>query len=402
MKGERNMAEERKIKGFGAKAGGKKLMHIVCEDGGALCDKRTTGFGKLHTVLTEATCPKCSKYFVYRELLGLFSIGDSLEEIKKVLEETDAAKAAKSGKEKTDKDKEEPGKDKKEQGESEGKEKPETGKPETGTSIRLLGVPAKKKEPVYPPKSPLEKGKTKKEKGKKKPEVPIEKKVDWSLLWDEKKTKCDILHKPSQKVLFESIKSSIALIALSDLNKMKVFWDPSDKIPKDFVPCIKEIMAKAYRKSGEDIPSALTEPSIVDAKKDKKKKPKRQIKRRGEGKKEKRVIKRRSPKGEKETKRVIRRRPKRSKEEVHIITELFGRREGTPGFTIIELLDKGMSLQLMVKKLMEKHGMKKSKAQSKIKAVIRKTARSKGIPIVIKMYKDPNDDIYGLAEDIPI
>ena len=385
------MAEERKIKGFGAKAGGKKLMHIVCEDGGALCDKRSTGFRKLHTVLTEVTCPKCSKYAVYRELLGLFSIGDSLDEIKKVLEETDAVKKEKE----KEKDTKPP-----EKAEEQDEDKPETGKPKTGTpETTKKKPPVEKKKPVYPPKSPQDKEKiSKKKKAKKKPEQPPAKREDWNLLWDEDKIKCDILHKPTQKVLFEGIKSNVAIIALKALNNMKVFWIPPEKIPKDFVPDVKSIITKAYRKSGEDAPSALTEPAIVDRKKGKKKKQKRQIKRREKAKKSERVITRRSSKDEEATKRVITRRVE--KEQAHIITELFGRREGTPGFTVIELLDEGMSLTEMVKKLMKKHSMKKSKAQSKIKAVIRKTARSKGIPIIIKMYKDSNDDIYGLAEDI--
>lgn len=375
------MAEERKIKGFGAKAGGKKLSHIVCEDGGALCDKRLSGFEEVSTILTEVTCSKCSKYAVYKQLLGMFSIGDSLEEIKNVLEETDAVKKAKekAAKEKAEKEK-------------------VTGKPETGApKTSKKKPPAKKKEPVYPPKGPAEKKKV----TKKKPTPPVQQREDWNLLWDEDKIKCDILHKPSQKVLFEGIKSSIALIALPGLNKMKVFWEPSEKIPKNFVPGIKTIIAKAYRKLGEDVPSALTEPAIADAKKGKPKpkvkpKPKRKIQRRVKA--EKRVIKRRSPKPEKETKRVIKRRDK--KKDVHIITEVFGRREGTIGFTVIELLDEGMALNLMVKTLMKKHSLKKSKAQSKIKAVIRKTARSKGIPIIVKMYQDPDNDVYGLAEDI--
>ena len=372
------MAEERKIKGFGAKAGGKKLSHIVCEDGGALCDKRLSGFEEVSTILTEVTCSKCSKYAVYKQLLGMFSIGDSLEEIKNVLEETDAVKKAKekAAKEKAEKEK-------------------VTGKPETGApKTSKKKPPAKKKEPVYPPKGPAEKKKV----TKKKPTPPVQQREDWNLLWDEDKIKCDILHKPTQKVLFEGIKSNVAIIALKALNNMKVFWIPPEKIPKDFVPDVKSIITKAYRKSGEDAPSALTEPAIVDRKKGKKKKQKRQIKRREKAKKSERVITRRSSKDEEATKRVITRRVE--KEQAHIITELFGRREGTPGFTVIELLDEGMSLTEMVKKLMKKHSMKKSKAQSKIKAVIRKTARSKGIPIIIKMYKDSNDDIYGLAEDI--
>lgn len=385
------MAEERKIKGFGAKTGGKKLMHIVCEDGGALCDKRSKGFGKLHTVLTEVTCPKCSKYAVYKELLGLFSIGDSLDEIKKVLEETEAVKKEKE-KDTKPPDKAE-GKDKK-------KEKPEPGKPETGApKTGKKKPPAEKKKPVYPPKSPQEKAKIAKKKATtKKQKAPPEKREDWNLLWDEDKTQCDILHKPTQKVLFEGIRSNVALNALTGLNGMKVFWIPPEKIPKGFVPGIKSIIAKAYKKSGETVPVALTEPTLVDRKKTKKEKKKRQIKRREKAKKTERVITRRSPKKEKETKRVITRRS--DKKDVHTITEVFGRREGTIGFTVIEFLDEGMPLSLMIKKLMKKHGMKKSKAQSKIKAVIRKTARSKGIPIVVKMYKDPNDDVYGLAEDI--
>lgn len=386
------MAQERKVKGFGTKAGGKKLIHIVCEDGGALCDKRLSGFGKVSTILTEVTCPKCESSGIYKQLIVAFSFGDSLEEIKAVLEETEAVKKKKEKEKQAEKDKAKKGE----------KKKPEPGKPETGTpKVPTKKPPAKKKEPVYPPKSPQEKEKVEKVKGKAKKKVPVEKRDDWNLLWDEDKTKCDILHKPTQKVLFENIRSNVALSALLDLNKMKVFWIPPEKIPKAFVPAIKAIIAKAYRKSGEEVPVALTEPTIVDSKKDKKakeKEPKRAIKRREKAKKIERIITRRSQEAGKEEKRIITRRS--DKNDVHVITEIFGRREGTPGFTVIELLDEGMALTLMVKKLMKKHSMKKSKAQSKIKAVIRKTARSKGIPIIVKMYKDPDDDVYGLAEDI--
>lgn len=371
------MAEERTIKGFGAKAGGKKLLHVICEDGGALCDKRLTGFGKVHTVLTEVTCPKCKGYSVYKALMAGFIVGDDLNEIKKVLAER------KPGEPKT----KDPG-------------KPETGAPKTNKKKPA----AKKKEPVYPPKGPLEKGKKKKKEKAK----PIEKRNDWNLLWNEEKTFCDILHKPSQKVFFEGIKGNIALIALENLNKMKIFWLPKEPIPKDFVFTARSIVGKAYKKTGNKIPGNLAKPTTKTKEKPKKKekeKPKakgRAIKRRAKPKKEGRVIKRRSPKKEKETKRTIKRRSEKPKKEVHIITEMFGRREGTAGFTVIEMLSQGMTSSKMVKKLMKKHSLTEQKAKSKIKGIMRKTARSQGIPIIIQMNKKEEDDIYGLKEYLDI
>ena len=227
------MAEERKIKGFGAKAGGKKLIHIVCEDGGAICDKRLTGFGKVHTFLTMVTCPKCSNYSAYKALMISFKEGDDLEEIKKILKETHDKK-------------------KKETPPVPKKKEPVKKEPVKKEPVKKEPV---KKEPVYPPKGPLEK-----EKGKEEKALP-KKQEDWNLLWSKDKTSCDILHKPTQKVLFENLQNNIAMAALDNLNKMKIFWfSEKDTVPKDFVSTIRSIIGKAYKKTGNKIPENLIKP----------------------------------------------------------------------------------------------------------------------------------------------
>ena len=368
------MAEERKIKGFGAKAGGKKLVHIICEDGGAMCDKRLTGFEDVITVLTKVTCPKCKGYSAYKYLMLGFSEGDDLKDIRETLEEANRSR-------------------------------PETGAPKAkGKKEPVKKEPVKKepvkKEPVYPPKGPKENKKD----TKRKVEAPAEKREDWSLLWSEDKASCDILHKPTQKILFENIKGNIALAALNELNKINIYWlSEADSVPKDFVSTIRSVVGRAYKKTGNKIPENLVRPIRKKGAKKKKEKPKekaRVIKRRDKVKKAARVIKRRSSKGEKEGKRTIKRRSDKPKKEVHIITTMFGRRELTPGFTVIQLLNDGMTMQRMIKTLMKKHSLSEDKARGKIKGIIRTTARKKGIPIIIKLAKKERNDLYGLAEKI--
>lgn len=270
---------------------------------------------------------------------------------------------------------------------------------------------------------------------------------DWQMRPD-KKGSFSVVHTPSGKVFFNGIPESIALDALILLAAIKVRWlSLNKKMPKDFVSKCRTALRDAYSQNNKIAPKYLLESkaekagkkvapeqktekfelgdritSVIDGKEIEmeyngktfvalkpplvapeeeevvEKKPKRVIKRRPGKKakveaKPKRTIKRRDKKVSKEqvkeSKRVIKRRSKEG--------TLLGRTKGTPGYAVLEMLQDGATMAELVGVLHKKHGLSVRKAWTKIRAVIRKTARKQKVPVVIVMQDgDAGNDYYAI------
>lgn len=275
---------------------------------------------------------------------------------------------------------------------------------------------------------------------------------DWRLRPD-KKGSYSIVHLPSKKAFFNAIPKSIANDALQELVKIKSRWEGIAKpMPKDFVNNCRIALRKAYSTNNKVAPKYLLDPNdkkeptssskettgpkvgdrikttyqgemltlewdgenyvpVAADKLPEKKKPakkKRTIKRREKKpveKKSKRKIKRRKPpeeiaeevataadKKSSKKKRKIKRRDKKD--------TLLGRTKGTPGHTVLLLMQQGSTMADLVAALVKNHGMTEKKAWTKIRAVIRKTARKQKVPVVIVMMDgDPGQDFYAIECD---
>ena len=269
---------------------------------------------------------------------------------------------------------------------------------------------------------------------------------DWKLK-PSKKGMFAIVHIPSGKD-FHHAPESVALDALVKLDEMDTKWSgKSGELPSDFIKKVMVVLKEAYEENGKEPPKFVSEAeepkkktpkkkakkkvppkskteqfkkgdrittvvageevemeydgktfrAIPPAKaKAKAKKPTRTIKRRekkkAEADKPKRVIKRRA-KAEEKPKRQIKRRSKKE--------TLLGRTKGSPGYNVLQMLIKGTTMAEMVARLVKEHGLTEKKAWTKIRAVIRKTARKQGVPVIIGMTQSPGNDYYSLDDKHP-
>lgn len=261
------------------------------------------------------------------------------------------------------------------------------------------------------PQSKLKKTQTKKEEQKKKPKKKTmpKKQNHWKVVGTDKTTEKNILHVPTEQIMFEKIPTKVARRAVFEMNStLDVEWkSKSDPIPDRFIEKIRESMAKAYKALGKDPDKALTgkgsDKGGKTPKGTKKALKGRKITRRKLSPKDK--GQRPSEVDQRPSGRQITRRKKPSK--ARKITRrakpgkglLKGRREGSPAYTIGRAImsKDGSSQSDIIRQLMSKHNLPEEKATSKIKGFVRKATRKQGYQIVIIQGKNPLDDhfIYG-------
>lgn len=262
-----------------------------------------------------------------------------------------------------------------------------------------------------------------------------------------------IVHTPTKTTVFSNVEKRAVDTVLKYLNNLKLKWKGPDKsCPKGWTSAIRGAFNAAYKSLG--IPTDVegtkptetpektaekavketlelmaanakegdyvvllneryvfdgekfvyTETEATDIPKSEAKdipktegKPKRKIKRRKKKDKPKtdkpkRVIKRRSkskdkPKTEK-PKRVIKRRPK---------TDRFGFEKGSIRSYIAGRLEKGGTIKSIVAKVAKKAGIDQKRANSKVKAIIRKFRQTE-FRILIYQESKPENDIYKITE----
>lgn len=224
---------------------------------------------------------------------------------------------------------------------------------------------------------------------KKKVTKPTPKQNHWKVIATEKPTLKNIIHVPTEQIMFENVPTKIARRAVFDMNsRLNVEWkSKNDPIPDGFIDKIRDAVASAYEAFGK-----VPEEFKPKKKESKKKEPKKKTKKQG-----RKITRRERPEKKKKERRVIIRRVKRKiTRRIKPNGLLKMSRAGSPAHTIGEcIIDKGGStVSEIIQVLTTQHNLTEKKARSKIKGFVRKATRKLGYRLTIFQGKEPDNDRY--------
>lgn len=341
--------KQKAIIGFGTKGKGTVIHAIADVADSALCDITADSLianDKLGP--KDVTCAKCQKFGAFKSLLDIS--GESKDESKK--------------------------------------KQPK----------------GKKAEPKAKPKPKAQKKKTKKA-----PETSV---PDFQFASREKgkgKNKSfQIYHLPTDKVFFEGIHPKVIDLAIEMLNIFEQRWDKESPLPDNFISNVRKLVKQAYKSCKIKPPGHL----LKRIRKQKKKKDsdgdKKRIKIGDEfivhiynGKKKEWI-----PFKEKKKTVITRRKKKEEDKKKSSPSGKISRRtlkgsqiEGKPPFLIKKLMEQGITMGDLTDALVDKFGITKKRAVSKVKGFIRKYVRKRGFLISVMMgTPDPMQDRYKILE----
>lgn len=216
-----------------------------------------------------------------------------------------------------------------------------------------------------------------------------------------------IKHVAGDRVFFDGVKQGVISQSLLMLNNIEEIWDGKEVPNKDFLSKAREAFSEAHKLAGCDYPESLQKKA--DEKKEVDKKKKKSGDKPESKKTPTKLPRRRKKKDKKEAiTKLPRRRQKKSKKEEAPAklprrrkkTEtLFGKRAGTPIYTIASTMIERPVTKAYLLKLLEKiHGMDEKRAKGRFASSIRILTRRLGVVVQIIQMKREQDDIYYIPE----
>jgi len=295
---------------------------------------------------------------------------------------------------------------------------------------KVAVVKEEKPSELLPTKATVKKKKAVKE-TKKESKPVVEEKETYDISMDEpdadfaakkEKNGYNIIHIPTKTAMFNGVCQEVIEDALLNLNTIVERWpDTLSAVPKGFITKCRKALEEAFKTCGVEIPKLLADK--VEEPKGKRKKPKKVVKKKFkkgdkkiinkkkvvyDGKKwipeTVRTIKRRPEKAEPEkkvAKKTIKRRVVKAEKKERTIKRRVVKEKGPFGMTPNKLpaiiaghLETGINHYELVNILKKDFGLTEKRSRSKIKGMIRKLCRRKGIPVGVAMGKTIDEDYY--------